>query len=256
MDSCKLPAGILFAPFLCSTPDPLMPTPLSMSENQTRPAGEPLHCESEPPNFRELVNRVLKGDREALAELFLFYRPRLWRIVHFRMHPRLQGRVDADDVLQDAWLKAESRIKYFLSDASRSCFIWFRMIVTQALIELHRRHLGAEKRSANRERSIHAHWDSDSTSTCLTFHLLGNFSSPSSVVMRAEQSRQLDAALQTLSELDREILALRHFEELTNQEASLVLGLTEQAASARYVRALRRLKRVMETLPTLTDGDR
>lgn len=205
----------------------------------------------EPPNFRELVNRVMNNDREALAELFLFYRPRLWRIVHFRLHPRLQGRVDADDVLQDAWLKAESRIKYFLSDASRSCFIWFRMIVTQSLIELHRRHLGAEKRSANRERSIHANWNSEDTSSCMTFHLLGSLTSPSSAVMRAEQSRQLDTAIQSLSELDREILALRHFEELTNHEAALVLGLTEQAASARYVRALQRLKRVMETLPTL-----
>lgn len=206
---------------------------------------------NEPPNFRELVNRVLNNDREALAELFLFYRPRLWRIVHFRLHPRLQGRIDADDVLQDAWLKAESRIKYFLSDASRSCFIWFRMIVTQSLIELHRRHLGAEKRTANRERSIHAKWNSDDTSSCMTFHLLGSLTSPSSALMRAEQSRQLDTAIQSLSELDREILALRHFEELTNHEAALVLDLTEQAASARYVRALQRLKRVMETLPTL-----
>jgi RNA polymerase sigma-70 factor (ECF subfamily) len=226
-----------------------------MNDNAASDPGESQPSDSEPRNFRELVNRVVSGDREALAELFLFYRPRLWRIVHFRLHPRLQGRVDADDVLQDAWLKAESRIKYFLSDASRSCFIWFRMIVTQALIELHRRHLGADKRSANRERSINAKWDSESTSTCLSFHLLANLSSPSSAVMKAEQSRQLDTALQSLSELDREILALRHFEELTNHESALVLGLTEQAASARYVRALQRLKRVMETLPTLAEGD-
>ncbi len=228
-----------------------MPSHLPMTKTPTTP-GESTP-EGEPANFRELVNRVMNDDREALAELFLFYRPRLWRIVHFRMHPRLKGRVDADDVLQDAWLKAESRISYFLSDASRSCFIWFRMITTQALIELHRRHLGAEKRTANRDRSIHAQWDSESTSTCMTFHLLGSFTSPSSAMMRAEQSKQLDTALQTLSELDREILALRHFEELTNHEAALVLELTEQAASARYVRALQRLKKVLETLPTLAE---
>lgn len=223
-----------------------------MSENLSSAQSEP-PPEGEPRNFRELVNRVIGGDREALAELFAFYRPRLWRIVHFRMHPRLQGRIDADDVLQDAWLKAESRIKYFLSDASRSCFIWFRMITTQALIELHRKHLGADKRSANRERSIHAKWNAEDTSSCMTFHLLGSLTSPSSALLRAEQSRQLDTAIQTLSELDREILALRHFEELTNHEAALVLGVSEQAASARYVRALQRLKRVMETLPTLAE---
>lgn len=221
--------------------------------NDVSPEHESPPPEGEPRNFRELVNRVVGGDREALAELFLYYRPRLWRIVHFRMHPRLQGRIDADDVLQDAWLKAESRIKYFLSDASRSCFIWFRMIVTQALIELHRRHLGADKRTANRERSIHQKWSSEDTSSCMTFHLMGNLTSPSSALLKAEQSRQLDTAIQSLNELDREILALRHFEELTNHEAALVLGLTEQAASARYVRALQRLKRVMETLPTLAE---
>src|SRR5262249_15560887 len=96
----------------------------------------------------ELVNRIVRGDQDALAEMFSLYRRRLWRMVNFRLDPRLQGRIDADDVLQDAWMRAVERIGYFLSDASHSSFIWFRMIVNQTLVELHRRHLGAEKRNA------------------------------------------------------------------------------------------------------------
>ena len=197
----------------------------------------------------ELVNRIIRGDRDALAELFSLYRPRLWRMVNFRMDPRLHGRIDADDVLQDAWLKAVDRISYFLRDATNSSFIWFRLIVNQTLIELHRRHLGAEKRSAARDFSIHGGWRSDSTSSCMAFHLLGQVSSPSSAACRAELTTQIDAALQGMNEIDREVLALRHFEELSNSETARVLNMSEQAASIRYVRALGRLKQVLELIP-------
>ena len=88
----------------------------------------------------ELVNRVIRGDVEALADLFSFHRQRLWRMVHFRMDQRLAGRVDADDVLQEAWIRSVDRIDSFIVGASRSTFIWFRMIVTQTLVEVHRRH--------------------------------------------------------------------------------------------------------------------
>ncbi|MHC4877671.1 MAG: RNA polymerase sigma factor, partial [Planctomycetota bacterium] len=85
----------------------------------------------------ELVNRVIRGDVDALSELFAVHRPRLWRMVNFRIDPRLKGRVDADDILQEAWMRAVDRIDSFLRDASRSTFIWFRMIVTQTMVDLH-----------------------------------------------------------------------------------------------------------------------
>src|SRR5438876_534202 len=109
----------------------------------------------------ELSQRAMRGDRQALADLFSLYRPRLWRMVNFRLHPRLQGRIDPDDVLQDAWLMAVARIDYFLRDASHSSFIWFRLIVNQTLVELHRHHLGAEKRNAARDVSVHSAWASE-----------------------------------------------------------------------------------------------
>jgi RNA polymerase sigma-70 factor (ECF subfamily) len=201
----------------------------------------------------ELINRIIRGDREALAELFLIYRPRLWRMVNFRLHPRLQGRVDADDVLQDAWLMAVDRIEYFLRDASHSSFIWFRMIVQQALVAVHRRHLGAEKRNAARDIPVHGGWGADSTSSSLAFHLSGSFTSPSSAVNRAELARQLDTILQGMNEIDREVLALRHFEELSNSETARVLNMSEQATSGRYLRALGRLKEILKIVPGFLD---
>ena len=111
-----------------------------MSKSPSSSIAEDFDAADPDSNSTNLVNRILKGDREALAELFSVYRPRLWRMVNFRLHPQLLGRIDADDVLQDAWLKAVDRIGYFLRDASHSSFIWFRMIVNQTLIELHRRH--------------------------------------------------------------------------------------------------------------------
>ena len=197
----------------------------------------------------ELVNRVIRGDVDALADLFSFHRQRLWRMVHFRMDQRLAGRVDADDVLQEAWIRAVDRIGSFIVGASRSTFIWFRMIVTQTLVEVHRRHVGAQKRSAAREFSIHGGWSSDSTSLSLAHHLMGHLSSPSNAAIHAELSKQLDQALSTMSDIDREVLALRHFEELTNSETAQVLDMSEQAASARYVRALSRLRHVIQAIP-------
>ena len=195
----------------------------------------------------ELAQRICRGDREALGELFAVYRPRLWRMVTFRLHPGLQGRIDADDVLQDAWLRAIERIDHFYKEAEEtSSFLWFRSIVIQTLLDLHRFHLGAQKRSTARERSIESGWSTGSTSSCLAFHLSDSARSPSSNASHAELTKQLDAVLLGMNEVDREILALRHFEALSNSEVAKLLELSEQAASVRYVRALGRLKQILE----------
>ena len=202
----------------------------------------------------ELVNRVMQGDHGALADLFSLYRPRLWRLVAFRLHPQLQGRIDADDVLQDAWLRAIDRIDSFLKEATTSSFLWFRTIVSQTMVDLHRFHLGAQKRSAAREFSINRGWSSESTSSSMSFHLQQPAKTPSSTLGHLEQARQLETALQGMNENDREVLALRHFEELSNSETARVLNMSEQAASARYVRALARLKQVLEVFPGGFEG--
>ncbi len=202
-------------------------------------------------DIEELENRLIHGDSSALAELFEIHRERLWRIVNFRLDPRLHGRIDADDVLQEAYIDAEKRIDTVLQESPSSVFIWLRLIVNQTLIDLHRRHLMAQKRSAKREVSINQRWSSESTSFALTFHLLGHLTSPSQAILKQELSERIDAALATLDEVDREVLALRHFEELSNAETAQVLELTPQAASVRYMRALKHLKSVLQKIPGL-----
>lgn len=210
--------------------------------------------QEEPRETDELVNKVIHGDHHALAELFEIYRERLRRIAMFRMDPRIAGRVDVDDVLQEVYLNAAQRIGYALREASGGLFVWFRLLLNQTLADLHRRHLGAQSRDAARERSTRFGSDPKATSFSMSSALLGHLTSPSQAMLRKELSEQLEAALATMSDLDREVLTLRHFEELSNQETARLLGISEQGASLRYVRALARLKGVLQAIPGLADS--
>jgi RNA polymerase sigma-70 factor (ECF subfamily) len=199
-----------------------------------------------------LISSIRLGNRDAFALLFSHFKPRLWRFVNLRLHPQLRGRIDPEDVLQECWLRAVNRIDYFPDSVSPAGFIWFRMVLTQTLIDLQRRHLGADKRSAGRELSLQRGWNSSETSASMAIQLSAKLTSPSCALAREELTQQLGTALQGLDEMDREILTLRHFEELTNAEAAMSLNLSEQTASKRYVRALRRLKGILEAVPGLS----
>ena len=189
-----------------------------------------------------LLDRLKDGDDHALATLFARHRDRLLRMVEFRLDGRLRGRVEAEDVVQEAYLDAAKRMHHFGEDTSTSFFIWLRMIVTQTLIDIHRRHLGAQMRDAAREMGARKASFSQTTSFSLAASLLGRFTSPTLAARRAEMAEQLRAALEDMDPIDREVLALRHFEELTNSEVAEELEIQQKAASIRYVRALRRLK--------------
>ena len=202
----------------------------------------------------ELISQIADQNQDALAELFSLHHDRLWRMVSFRLDPRLYGRIDADDILQESWLAAVQRIDHFLADASRSIFVWFRLITCQTLIDVHRRHLGTQKRNAALEFSMHRGWSSESTSSALSFHLLGQLTSPSQAALKHELSDQLRNALSSMNEIDREVLALRHFEQLNNRETAQILEISDQAASDRYMRALVRLKNVLRIMPEFRDS--
>ena len=198
---------------------------------------------------RRVISRLKSGDNEALAELFSQHRERLWRMVHFRLDRRLQGRVDTEDILQEAYLAAAKRMHHFADESSTSFFVWLRMIVMQTLIDVHRRHLGAQMRDAGREVAIRGGCYSQTTSISMVARLVGHLTSPSQATLRAEVSAQLEAALETMDPIDREILALRHFEELTNSEVAESLDIQQKAASIRYVRAVKRLKGILSQMP-------
>lgn len=224
----------------------------SLFQSFPGPSESPMRDAPREPSVESLVDRVLHGDRDALAAVFARHRERLWRIVSFRIDPRLRGRVDADDVLQEAYLNAERRIGHVIQDAPDGLFVWFRMIVSQTLAEIHRRHLGVQRRDPGREQSLNAGgWSADATSFSISSHLFGHLTSPSQAALRKELSEQLEFALNSMDDLDREVLAMRHFEELSNRETAHALGLTEQAASARYVRALTRLQHILKAIPGL-----
>lgn len=197
------------------------------------------------------VERLRAGEENALAMLFDAYRPRLWRIVRFRLDARLHSRVDPDDVLQEAYLDAAQRVEHFLNAEGVSFFVWLRQVVQQTLIDVHRRHLGAAKRDAGREVSIHG--APQATSISLAAHLLGAQTTPSQAAIRDEQAGQLEAAIAGMDAIDQEVLALRHFEELSNREVAEVLNIQQKAASIRYIRAVARLKKILVEIPGYED---
>jgi len=211
--------------------------------------------QSEDREVRELISRLEEGDESALADLFSRWRERLRRTVRFRLDPRLFNRVDEDDVLQEAYLNASQRVGHWFEKRSVSFFVWLRSVVTQTMIDIHRRHLGALMRDARREVPIFGKNYPEAASTSLALHLVGTGTSPSRAAVRAEMVEQVECALESMDPIDREVLALRHFEELTNGEVAEVLGIQQKAASIRYIRALGRLRSILEGVPGFFDEE-
>lgn len=204
----------------------------------------------DPISGSHVLRRISAEGDEAIAEFFSMNRDRLIRMVGFRMDARLRGRVDPDDVVQEAYLDAVKRIHHFTENPVTSIFVWFRLIVAQTLATVHRRHLGTKMRDASREQSLTRRIpDGDATAASITALVIGRLTSPSQAAVRDERAKQLREALDGMSELDQEVLALRHFEELTNNETAEELGITSKAASVRYFRAVRRLKGLLESRP-------
>ena len=203
-----------------------------------------------------LDRRLRGGDTDALAGLFARERERLWRVIHFRLAEPLRGRLEPDDVLQEAFLAASQRLSHYAESPATSPFIWLRMIVNQTLIDLHRQHLGAQKRDAQREVSLDGVPYAQATSASVAIQLVGVFTSPSGAAARADMLSLVQTAIEQMDPLDREVLALRHFEDLSNREVAEVLGIQQDAASIRYIRALRRLKAILAEVPDLGKATR
>jgi RNA polymerase sigma-70 factor (ECF subfamily) len=205
---------------------------------------EPSSISQDPREF-EVIRRAGEGDTAGLEGLFERYRPRLRRMIRLRLDRRLQGRVDPSDVIQEAYVEVSRGLAAYLRDPSLPFFLWLRLVTGQKLALAHRRHLGVQARDAGREVSLYRGALPEATSAALAAQLIGKQTSPSQAAARAELKIRLQEALNSMDELDREVLALRHFEHLTNAETSRVLGISEPAACNRYVRALERLKKVL-----------
>jgi RNA polymerase sigma-70 factor (ECF subfamily) len=200
------------------------------------------------PETTDLLQRAAAGDVEALGELFSRHRDRLRRMIQLRLDRRLSGRLDPSDVLQEAFLEVSRALGQYVENAEQPFFLWLRLVTGRKLQALHRRHLGTKVRDAGREIALHRGALPEASSVALAAQLLGRLTTPSQAAMRSELRLRVQEALNGMNALDREVLALRHFEQLTNKETAQVLEITEAAASNRYVRALGRLKDLLQGL--------
>jgi RNA polymerase sigma-70 factor, ECF subfamily len=203
----------------------------------------------EPSEDAELLRRLQDGDRQALAALFARYRGRLKRMVRLRLDRRLQGRLDPSDVLQEAYLDAARRADEYAANPAMPFFLWLRFLTGQRLLVMHRRHLGAKMRDAGQEVSLYHGALPQASSAALAAQLMGKLTTPSQAAIKAEQKLRVQDALNNMDALDREVLTLRHFEQLTNGETAQELGLSPAAACNRYVRALERLRGILSEIP-------
>lgn len=196
-----------------------------------------------------LLRRAAMGEHECLGVLLTQRHDQLRRLVAFRLDPRLHGRLDPSDVIQEVYLAASRSLKEYLAKPSMSFYLWLRGITCNKLLELHRFHLGTPMRDARREISLQRGGLPEASSAALAAQLLGHATRASEIAMRAEIKVLLQEALNGMDPRDREVLALRHFEQLSIAETAEVLGIKEGAAGKRHLRALERLREVLAGLP-------
>ncbi|MHB1560172.1 MAG: sigma-70 family RNA polymerase sigma factor [Isosphaeraceae bacterium] len=186
------------------------------------------------------------ADPDGWGRLLSEHRDKLRRMVALRLDPRLRGRVDPSDVIQEAFLESVERLpEYARQSDPMPPFLWLRFLTLQRLQLVHRRQLGTKARDATREVSIHDRAFPAATSAALAARLLGRDTRASEAAIRAERRIKLQQALDRMEPIDREVLVLRHFEQLSNGECARVLGLTESASTKRYLRALERLREIL-----------
>ena len=204
---------------------------------------------------QRLLKQVEQADSSAADALWERHRPALRRLIGLRLDRALERRVDASDIVQDVLLKASQRLGDYLRNPVMPFHLWLRQLARDQMIDAHRRHRKAGKRSLDRERSLAREAGVGAFGGQSSLDLAGQLQdpalTPAALAVRGELDRRFRAALDGLDDADREILLLRHFEQLSNNEAALALGLSEAAAGMRHLRALRRLRAVLGESPSL-----
>lgn len=185
------------------------------------------------------------GDGDAVGQLLARHRPALRRMIDMRMDPKLRQRLDASDVVQDVLIEANRRLSDYLADPKMPFHLWLRHIAKDRIIDAHRRHRGAARRSLDREQPMISPGGLDQSTMDLAAQLRDPELTPAARATWEELQRRFRAALDELPEADREVVLMRHFEQLTNSEVAAALELSEPAASMRYLRAMRKLRSVL-----------
>ena len=193
----------------------------------------------------DLLAQARAGDPQAVERLLTAHRDSVRRMIALRLDPAIGRRVDASDVVQDVFIEASRRLQDYLKNPAMPFHLWLRHIARDHIIDAHRKHRQAQKRGVDREQSmVPAGWR-DQSSLDLAAQFVDQELTPASAAIRHELERKLHDAIAGLEEDDREIIVMRHFEQLSNQEVAAELGLTEPAASMRYLRAVRKLRDIL-----------
>ncbi len=207
------------------------------------------------PQTAELLQQAKAGDSQAVNQLLDRHRDALRRLVELRMDRALKRRVDASDIVQDVLVEANRRLQDYLADPSPMPFhLWLRHMAKDRLIDAHRRHRVAQRRSLDREQPLAAPAGIDHSTMELAGQLCDPQMTPAAAATWQETLRRFQEAVEQLDDIDREMILMRHFEKLSNQEAAEILGLTSAAASMRYLRAVRRLRVLLGNQEPSADG--
>jgi RNA polymerase sigma-70 factor (ECF subfamily) len=198
-----------------------------------------------PDSTKRLLDDAKTGDSSAVDRLLGEFREPLRRVIDLRLDPVLGRRVDASDIVQDVLLEANQRLTEYLKNPTMPFHLWLRHLAQDRIIDTHRRHRQAQRRSIDKEQPIQRPAWADQSSVQLVAQLIDAEQTPASAAIQHELQRRLTDALGQLGEDDREVILMRHHEQLSNQDVAAALGLTEAAASMRYLRALRKLRAVL-----------
>jgi RNA polymerase sigma-70 factor (ECF subfamily) len=208
---------------------------------------------TDPSDTQNLVIRASTGDSQAVTELMEMYRGRLKRMVSLRLDRRLRKRVDPSDVVQEALIVASNRLREYADQPTMEFYLWLRWITADKLLNAHREHLGTQKRDVSQEVSIYRRPMPEACSVSLAQQLLGHLTSPTQAVQRAETQLLVQDVLNSMDPIDREILVLRNFEQLSTTETAEALGIKRSTASKRYIAALKRLKQALSSTSEFRD---
>jgi RNA polymerase sigma-70 factor (ECF subfamily) len=190
----------------------------------------------------ELLGEAREGDAEAVNKLIERHQDAILRLVRMRLDRRIQPRVGVSDVVQDVFIEANRRLQKYLQDPVMPFHLWLRQIAKDRIIDAHRRHRVSAKRSVDREQPAHLPADMDHSSMALANQLVDGEVTPMAAATQRELAARVEQTIAELPEQDRDIVLMRHYEFLSNQEVAEALGLSQPAASMRYLRAIRRMR--------------
>ncbi len=196
---------------------------------------------SDPDKTMGLLERAKDGDESAFEELFKRHRARLRRAIAFRLDRRMAARADASDVLQETYLEAFKRLPKYLEQQDMPFYLWLRWIAREKVMGLYRRHIGADKRAIEREVPLLP----PESSARFVGAVIGRGPTPSQELAKAELAEQLRKSIARLDQDERDLILWRHFEQLSIRETAELLGISEAAASKRYIRALEHLRKLL-----------